>query len=80
MEAHLLLLRFLEALIVILTSGLATAANLPFGAEMTMFCDAHHKSHLVLIQRGGTVKCAMSTPLPAQTGPLFALIAHILRD
>ena len=37
MEAHLLCFGSLEALIVILTSGLATAANLPPGAQKTIF-------------------------------------------
>ena len=37
MEAHLLCFGSLEALIVILTSGLATVANLPPGAKKTIF-------------------------------------------
>lgn len=36
-EAHLLCFGSLEALIVILTSGLATAANLPPAAKKTIF-------------------------------------------
>lgn len=77
MEAHLLCFGSLEALIVILTSGLATAANLPPGAKKTIFCDQHHKVDVVLTRIRQAVKFAIHAPFPSTSRASFALIAHI---
>ena len=76
MEAHLLCFGSLEALIVILTSGLATAANLPPGAKDNIFVTAS-QIDVVLTRIRQAVKFAIHAPFPSTSRASFALIAHI---